>query len=225
MKTGRRFSLESLSKTGAQRLAEARPGDAASCSIGMAARSRRSPRSKLEGVLMMTAHQLLLSVASVAATLIFVSHTAHAGAPTEELRGHVDQVIKILQRSDLQGDGKTTERRMAVRKAANDIFDFQETAKRSLGRHWQARTPAEREEFTRLFADLLEHAYIAKIDRYSGENVNYVGESVDGDQATVRTKLLTKQGSEVPVDYRLLREGAQWRGGEGGIPGGGPSTP
>src|SRR2546425_7352382 len=160
---------------------------------------------------MMTAHQLLLSVASVAATLIFVSHTAHAGAPTEELRGHVDQVIKILQRSDLQGDSKTTERRMAVRKVANDIFDFQETAKRSLGRHWQARTPAEREEFTQLFSDLLEHAYFGKIDRYSGENVNYVGESVEGDQATVRTKILTQQGAQVPVDYRFVREGAQWR--------------
>jgi len=120
-------------------------------------------------------------------------------------------VIKILQRSDLQGDDKTTERRTAVRKVANDIFDFQETAKRSLGRHWQDRTPAEREEFTRLFADLLEHAYISKIDRYSGENVNYVGESVEGDQATIRTKILTKQGSQVPVDYRMLRQADHWR--------------
>jgi phospholipid transport system substrate-binding protein len=120
-------------------------------------------------------------------------------------------VIKILQRSDLQGDDKTTERRTAVRKVANDIFDFQETAKRSLGRHWQDRTPAEFEEFTRLFADLLEHAYISKIDRYSGENVNYVGESVEGDQATIRTKILTKQGSQVPVDYRMLRQADHWR--------------
>ncbi len=160
---------------------------------------------------MMTAHQLLLWVASVAATLIFVSHTVHAGAPTEELRGHVDHVIKILQRSDLQGDSKATERRMAVRKVANDLFDFQETAKRSLGRHWQARTPAEREEFTRLFADVLEHAYIGRIDQYSGENVNYVGESVEGDQATIRTKILTKQGSQVPVDYRMLRQDDRWR--------------
>jgi len=160
---------------------------------------------------MMTAHQLLLSVASVAATLIFVSHTAHAGAPTEELRGHVDQVIKILQRSDLQGDSKTTERRMAVRKVANDIFDFPETAKRSLGRHWQARTPAEREEFTRLFADLLEHAYTGKIEQYSGENVNYIGEAVEGEQVTIMTKIITKQGSHVPVDYRMLRHVDGWR--------------
>jgi phospholipid transport system substrate-binding protein len=165
----------------------------------------------MEVVLMITVRQLLLAVGSICATLIFVSHAAHASTPTEELRGRVDQVIKMLQRSDLQGDNKADERRTAVRKVANDIFDFQETAKRSLGRHWQARTPAERDEFTRLFADLLEHAYIGKIERYSGENVSYVGESVEGDQATVRTKILTKQGSQVPVDYRMLRQGDRWR--------------
>jgi phospholipid transport system substrate-binding protein len=151
------------------------------------------------------------SIMFAGAMLFFAVQTAHAGAPTEDLRGHVDQVIKLLQRPDLQGEDKAADRRTAVRKVANDIFDFEETAKRSLGRHWQDRTPTERDEFTRLFADLLERAYIAKIDRYSGENVNYAGESIDGDQAMVRTKILTKQGSQVPVDYRMLRQGSRWR--------------
>jgi len=57
----------------------------------------------------------------------------------------------------------------AVRKVAVEIFDVQETAKRALGRHWQARTPAEREEFVQLFADLLERTYINKIDLYGRE--------------------------------------------------------
>ena len=160
---------------------------------------------------MLTSRQLRVAIASVGTILALVTPGAYASAPTEELRGHVDQVIKILQRPELQGDDNTTERRVAVRQVANDIFDFEETAKRSLGRHWQTRTPAEREEFTHLFGDLVEHAYISKIDRYSGENVSYVGESVEGDQATVRTKILTKQASQVPVDYRMLRQGAHWR--------------
>jgi phospholipid transport system substrate-binding protein len=149
-------------------------------------------------MLVMRPRQLFAGIVSVGAILISVVQGAQAGAPTEELRGHVDQVIKILQRPDLQGEGKAVERRTAV-------------AKRSLGRHWQERTPAEREEFTRLFADLVERAYIGKIDRYSGENVSYVGESVEADQATVRTKILTKQGSQVPVDYRVFRQGGHWR--------------
>ena len=38
-----------------------------------------------------------------------------------------------------------------------------------------------------------------------------MGETVDGDQATVKTRIVTKQGNEVPVDYRLSREKDRWR--------------
>ena len=82
---------------------------------------------------MLTSRQLWVGIASVGTILALVTPGAYASAPTEELRGHVDQVIKILQRPELQGDDNTTERRVAVRQVANDIFDFQETAKREPG--------------------------------------------------------------------------------------------
>ena len=132
--------------------------------------------------------------------------TAVAGEPTDQVRRSVDEVLKIVQS---QPDGPA--RRTAVRQAANRLFDFEETAKRAMGPHWQQRTPTEREEFVRLFSDLLEAAYVGKIDLYQGEKITYVGETVDGDQATVKTRIVTKQGNEVPVDYRLLREMDGWR--------------
>ena len=132
--------------------------------------------------------------------------TAVAGEPTDQVRRSVDEVLKIVQS---QPDGPA--RRTAVRQAANRLFDFEETAKRALGPHWQQRTPAEREEFVRLFSDLLEAAYVGKIDLYQGEKITYVGETMDDDQATVKTRIVTKQGNEVPVDYRLLREKDGWR--------------
>ncbi len=135
---------------------------------------------------------------------------AWAGAPTDQLKGAIDKVLNILGNPALKADGKVKERQATVRKVANDIFDFAETAKRSLARHWQNRTNEEREEFIKLFGDLLERSYISKIERYGGEKINYVGESVDGDVATVRTALTTKQGSEVPIEYRMLRRGDRW---------------
>ncbi|MFQ5899481.1 MAG: phospholipid-binding protein MlaC, partial [Candidatus Methylomirabilia bacterium] len=33
---------------------------------------------------------------------------------------------------------------------------------------------------------------------------------LDGDRATVRTRVITHQGPEVPVDYRMLRRGERW---------------
>ncbi len=148
-------------------------------------------------------------VLAVVATLL-VAEVAVAGAPTEQLRSAVDRVIKTLDDPAMKAEGKAGERRQAVRKIANEIFAWEETAKRALARHWQARTEAQRQEFVKLFGDLLERSYIARIENYGGEKITYLSDSIDDETAMVRTKIVTKQGSEVPVDYRMLRRGDRW---------------
>jgi phospholipid transport system substrate-binding protein len=135
---------------------------------------------------------------------------ATAGPPTDQLRGQVDRVLKLLDDPALKAADKAKERRVAVRKVADEIFDFGETARRSLGRHWAARTPQERDEFVKLFGDLLERSYISKIELYGGEKIQYVGDKIEGDTALVSSKLLTKTGSEVPIEYRMLKKGERW---------------
>jgi phospholipid transport system substrate-binding protein len=135
---------------------------------------------------------------------------AWAGVPTDQLRGSVDRVIQILEDSQLKAEAKAADRRAAIRKEAESIFDFTETAKRALGQHWKTLNPGQQQEFVSLFEDLLERAYVLKIEKYSGEKVTYLGDTVDGDLATVKTKFTTKQGTEIPVDYRLLRRADRW---------------
>jgi phospholipid transport system substrate-binding protein len=136
---------------------------------------------------------------------------AEAGVPTEQLKTATDRVLKVLQDAELKQPAKREERRKQIRAIADQIFDWQETGKRALARHWQGRSPSEREEFSALFSDLIERSYISKIEQYSGERVEYVGETIDGDQATVRTKLITKSNTEIPIDYRMQKEGDRWR--------------
>jgi len=136
---------------------------------------------------------------------------ARAGVPSDQLRTSVEQALKTL------GDGVAKrehprERHATLRKIADDIFDWEETAKRSLGMHWQQRSPAEREEFVRLFAELMERSYMSKIELYDGEKIAYVGDTIEGDQAMVRTKITNKQGSEIPVNYKMLRRDSdRWK--------------
>ena len=148
--------------------------------------------------------------ALVACLVALPTAAAWAGIPTDQLRGAIDRVVKTLDNPALKGDGKVMERRAAVRKIANDIFDFGEIARRSLGRHWPGRTDAEHEEFVGLFADLLERSYISKIDTYGGEKIAYTGERTEGDISVVSTKIISKSGTEVPIDYRLLKKGDRW---------------
>jgi phospholipid transport system substrate-binding protein len=135
---------------------------------------------------------------------------ARAGAPLEQLRAQIDRVLKVLEDPDMKKNGRARDRRAAVRKIADDIFDFQETAKRSLARHWQPRTAAERDEFVRLFSDLLERSYLSKIEFYGGEKIAYLGDTLEGDTALVRTRIVTKGGTEVPIEYRMLKKGDRW---------------
>ena len=136
---------------------------------------------------------------------------AAAAMPMDQLRADIDRVIKTVEDPELKKESRARERRAAVRKIATEIFDVNEAAKRSLGRHWQARTPAEREEFAQLFADVLERSYVSKIELYRGEKITYAGQTVDGDQAVVRTRIITKQGTEIPVDYRMWMRDGRWR--------------
>ena len=146
----------------------------------------------------------MLTTIAVALTLL-VSSTAWAG-PTDQLREYTDQVVKVLDDPSMARQ----DRRAAVRKIAHEAFDLAETAQRVLARHWQARTPAEREEFTQLFADLLERTYIARMDEYGGERIKYLGESIDGRLASVRARIVTKTGTEVPVESRMNLRGDRW---------------
>ena len=148
----------------------------------------------------------------VLASLLFLSAAEFCLAATaqEQLKGAIDRVVSTLDSPALKGDGKAVERRTAVRKIANEIFDFAEIARRSLGRYWQPLSEGQRTEFVRLFGDLLERSYISKIELYGGEKIVYIGERLDGDLATVSTKIITKNGTEVPVDYRLARRNDRW---------------
>lgn len=142
--------------------------------------------------------------------LLLGAPPAWAGPPTDQLRASIDRVIRVLEDPDLRRDVRTAERRAAVRKIATEIFDFTEITRRCLGTHWQARTPDERDEFTRLFTDLLERAYVGKLESYSGERIVYLGDAVADDTASVRTRLVTKQGTEIPVEYRMHRRDGRW---------------
>jgi phospholipid transport system substrate-binding protein len=130
-----------------------------------------------------------------------------AGPPTDQVRAYTDQVLKVLQSQALT----LPARRAAVGQIASEAFAVSETAQRALGVHWQQRTPAEREEFVKLFANLLEQTYVSRIDQYGGERIAYLGEQIDGDRAIVRARIETRDGIEVlPVESRLLLKDNRW---------------
>jgi len=123
----------------------------------------------------------------------------------------VAAVIKIVTRPDLQGPANLVTRRALLREAADDVFDFPEMARSSPGYHRATPSERERAEFLVLFTDLLERSYVGRIESYAGEKINYVGESVDGAYAVVRSRIVPPRGrGETALDYRLHRRDGRW---------------
>jgi phospholipid transport system substrate-binding protein len=136
---------------------------------------------------------------------------AWAGAPTDQFREGVDRVFKIIRDPELKGDAKATRRWATIAKVSEEIFDFGETAKRSLGQHWDARTPAERVEYVRLFTDLIQRSYVSRVDRYGAEKMVFRGDTIDGDQAVVRTALVLNDGGQMALDYKMHHASDRWQ--------------
>ena len=117
----------------------------------------------------MTGMNRALAFASVFALSLAAAPAALAGEVGDQLRGRLDRVVQILEDPALKA--RPEARRTALRGAATEIFDFTEITRRSLGRHWQTATPAERDELVHLFTALLERSYVGRVEQFNGERV------------------------------------------------------
>jgi phospholipid transport system substrate-binding protein len=152
------------------------------------------------------------STVALTSVLLLLCQDAGAGSPTERLRGFFGSAARILD--TLRTRERPEEGLDAIRAIVSEVVDFREAARLSLGPSWSARTPAEREEFVSLFANLLERSLIigiaARIHLPDGVKVSYLGESIDGAAATVWTTIVTKSGLDLPFNYRMIERGDRW---------------
>jgi phospholipid transport system substrate-binding protein len=133
-----------------------------------------------------------------------------ADMPTERIKETTDKIIAVVGDPALQDPAREKERREKIRKAVDEMCDWDEMSRRALGRHWAQRSEQEKKEFIRLFGQLLERTYVEKVEGYSGEKVIYTGERIDGDYAEVNVKIVTKKNTEIPVGYKLKSKDQQW---------------
>jgi phospholipid transport system substrate-binding protein len=142
--------------------------------------------------------------------ILGIAVSGWAGEPMDRIKQTTDTILSIVSDPTLKVPSKAEERRKQIRNAVDQRFDWEEMARRSLARHWAQRTDEEKKEFMGLFGDLLERTYLDKIEGYSGEKVQYEGDTVEGDYAVVRIKIITKKNVDIPVEYRLQKKGNNW---------------
>ncbi len=146
-------------------------------------------------LLVLTASLFMVSVASA--------------TPTDEVKKAVDEVVHIV--ADKEMKKNEVKRRQSLKKSISTIFDYSEMAKRSLGKHWNTRSAAEKKQFSELFATLLENSYASKIESYNNEKIVYLKEYMDDDEhAVVKSKVVTAARDEFTLDYHLFKREGKW---------------
>jgi phospholipid transport system substrate-binding protein len=134
--------------------------------------------------------------------------TAARSGPLEVVTSSISRVLTIVrsQPADATGSGK---RQADIRRAAVELFDFDEMSRRLLGQRWMDASPQERQDFVALFTDLLQGAYLNTIGNYPLAAITFQGETINGSYAQVQSRMAVGKG-EIAIEYRLLERDGQW---------------
>jgi len=105
-----------------------------------------------------------------------------------------------------------TQRRRDLRAAIESSFDFTEMSRSALGYNWRTITPAQRTDFAQLFTAFIEDAYLSKIQDYSGQQVQFSGQTPLGPGYTQIDSTLVQPGKNaIAVNYLLLQKNGSWK--------------
>lgn len=152
-----------------------------------------------------------LVVAVLALALFVLPLQALAATAKETVEVQVNKVLKALADPAFKDQARDA-KIVKIRSIVNEIFDYTELSRRTLGREWTKFNAQQQNEFVKLFGDLLEKTYADKLLSYSNEKVVFDKESMlREDQAEVTSNILTADGKKIPLDYRMIRKEAGWR--------------
>ncbi len=127
--------------------------------------------------------------------------------------GEPEDLVKkvILKDISLKGGERTKERKQKLWEEIFPSFDFEEMAKRAMGKYWRERSPEEKREFIELFANNIKGAYMRRTGSRFGEKIISLNEEQNNDYARVQALLIKRTVGKVSANFRLIRKNEEWR--------------
>jgi phospholipid transport system substrate-binding protein len=143
--------------------------------------------------------------------LLIIPPLAYSAAPSETLKEHINKVLEVLRDPVLKGEPGRKVKREKIYSISEEVFDFTEVSKRSLGQNWNKLNAGQQEEFIKLFKSILETAYADKITSYTDERVIFKDEISLSEKTVEVPTVIVAKTSEIPINYRLLQEKGRWK--------------
>ncbi|UCG07400.1 MAG: ABC transporter substrate-binding protein [Desulfobacterales bacterium] len=135
----------------------------------------------------------------------------YAATGKESVENQVNKILTKLKEPGFNDQPRET-KIAEVRKIINEIFDYTELSKRTLGKDWKKFSDAQQTEFISLFSALLENVYADRILAYTHEVIEFGKETeLRKGQVEVESNIITADNKKVPLNYRLILKDNQWR--------------
>ena len=143
--------------------------------------------------------------------LLLFSLPVYAGPPLDAVQLSVNKGFDVLRDPKLKAESAREVKKEKLRLIYNNLFDDVEMGKRTLSRNWNNMNTAQRQEFVKLFRQVLEKAYVDRILDYTNEEVVFDKETMLSEtQAEVQTRVITSS-EEIPISYRAILKDGSWK--------------
>jgi phospholipid transport system substrate-binding protein len=149
----------------------------------------------------------------VAAGLLVAALSATGSAVgAADVEGPRALTQRVLAQSNaiVRADGERKAKLASLGDLLRGFLDTEALARLAAGTNLDGRTPAQVDEFLRLFQDFFVRTYVQRLLLFDAPDFAFGDERVDGDTARVATEVVTAQ-DRFAVDYVLRRTGAGWR--------------
>jgi phospholipid transport system substrate-binding protein len=143
--------------------------------------------------------------------LLLFTVPVHAGPALETVQTQVNKILDVLRDPALKAESARKTKEEKIFSIINEVFDYTELSKRTLGRNWKKLNNDQREEFKDLFSSLLGSVYIDRIIDYSDEKVVFNKETALSEKkAEVQSEIVTSSKT-IPIFYRMILKNGQWK--------------
>jgi phospholipid transport system substrate-binding protein len=142
--------------------------------------------------------------------------TAGTGAdagPMAELKRANLQMKKLFGNRKPSWSPEGEAKNADIKKVVGGFLDFEELARRSLGRHWDGLTAKQRAEFVKTLRELVERNYVRQLYGQPDYDLRLEREEKNGNDATVFGTLhAVSKGKKVTIalEYKLIRKNNRW---------------
>jgi phospholipid transport system substrate-binding protein len=139
----------------------------------------------------MLTRRMLMSAAAAGIVLTVAGRPATATAT--EARSFIEKLADTAMTTVAVPGIGDDERHARFRSLFVTYFDLPEIGKLVLGRYWRAASPAEQQDFITLFEDIQVLTWAKRFNDYSGETLQILGVTPDGELKYTVDSLIRRQ--------------------------------